>query len=139
MSYFTPEQVDQVVEYFRNSKKHNWMAPMVLIAANTGMRVGEILSIGPNTIFDNTKGKPYVHLMYTKNGDGRYVYLNAKARQALRELNAYAETFSMVMKSSFSTHCDTPLPQDRPMSLGSTTHSLPKLWDTAASSPPVSM
>jgi integrase len=87
MSYFTPEQVDQVVEYFRNSKKHNWMAPMVLIAANTGMRVGEILSIGPNTIFDNTKGKPYVHLMYTKNGDGRYVYLNAKARQALRELD----------------------------------------------------
>ena len=34
MSYFTHEQVDQVVEYFRNSEKHNWMAPMVLIAAS---------------------------------------------------------------------------------------------------------
>ena len=87
MSYFTPEQVDQVAEYFRNSEKHNWMAPMVLIAANKGMRVGEILSISPNTIFANTEGKPYVHLMYTKNGDERYIYLNVKARQALRKLD----------------------------------------------------
>jgi integrase len=71
MSYFTPEQVDQVVKYFRNSEKHNWMAPMLLIAADTGMRVGEIPSISPNTLFHNTEGKPYVHLMYTKNGDER--------------------------------------------------------------------
>jgi site-specific recombinase XerD len=63
------------------------MAPMGLMAAKTGMRVGEILSISPSTIFDSTEGKPYVHLMYTKNRDERYVYLNAKARQALRELD----------------------------------------------------
>ena len=87
MSYFTPEQVDQIVEYFQKAPKHNWMAPMVVIAANTGMRVGEILSVSPNNIFENMEGKPYVHLQYTKNGDDRYVYLNAKARAALRELD----------------------------------------------------
>ena len=143
MSYFTPEQVDQVVEYFRNSEKHNWMAPMVLIAANKGMRVGEILSISPNTIFANTEGKPYVHLMYTKNGDERYVYLNAKARQALRELDDWPKNHYIMYNfyaswkclrrdvfngenGSFSTQCDTPLPQGWPMSLGLTTQSLPK-------------
>ena len=46
-----------------------------------------ILSISPNTIFENMEGKLYVHLLYTKNGDERYVYLNTKARQALWELD----------------------------------------------------
>ena len=86
MAFFTAPQVDEIVEYFRCAPEDNWMADMVTIAASIGMRVGEILSITPNTVFENMDGKTYAYLARTKNGDERYVYLNAKAKAALRQL-----------------------------------------------------
>lgn len=98
MAFFTAKQVDQIVDYFERAPEDNWMAQLVIIAANTGMRIGEILSVTPNTVFTNTEGKPYVYLAHTKNGDERYIYLNAKAQRALNELDNCPKNFYVMWK-----------------------------------------
>ena len=98
MTFFTPPQVEELVKYFRAADRDTWMADMVLIAANTGMRLGEIRSITPNRVFENQNGKPYVHLEDTKNGDERYVYLNEKAQYALLNLDNQPEKYFRMWK-----------------------------------------
>tara|TARA_R110001606_G_scaffold220525_1_gene368366 strand:+ start:1139 stop:1972 length:834 start_codon:yes stop_codon:yes gene_type:complete len=98
MTFFTPPQVNELVKYFRAADQDTWMADMVLIAANTGMRLGEIRSITPNRVFENENGKPYVHLEDTKNGDERYVYLNEKSKYALLNLDNQPEKYFRMWK-----------------------------------------
>ena len=93
MTYFDSEQVDEIVKYFRTGKKNTWMADFVLIAANTGMRLGEIRSITPNNVYQDNKGDWNAQLLDTKNGDDRIVYLNDKARYALLNLNNQPDNY----------------------------------------------
>ena len=57
-----------------------WLRPLAIIAANTGMRRSEILGLRPLDI-DLRNGR--VILPQTKNGTGRIVYLNRFAQEAV--------------------------------------------------------
>ena len=72
---FNPEELRAVLEACPE-----WLRPIVGIAVATGMRRGEILGLRWLDI-DRSGGR--VLLPQTKNGDGRIVYLNSMAQQAL--------------------------------------------------------
>jgi len=60
-----------------------WLQPVVALAATTGMRRGEILSLRwLHVDLDNSR----LWLPQTKNGEGRCVYLNATAKAALASI-----------------------------------------------------
>jgi integrase len=60
-----------------------YLKPFVIVAMNTGMRRNEILSLSRRSVdFQNR----FVTLTDTKNGDGRHVYLNEAAFDALNAL-----------------------------------------------------
>jgi integrase len=88
--FYTDQEVDDLVEFFLDSD-HPWMADFVVFAVNTGMRLGEIVSINnPNPT--KTTGTislcgNYIELTNTKNGDGRTVPMNASAKEALLNLD----------------------------------------------------
>jgi integrase len=58
----------------------NWLVPIIMLAASTGMRRSEILGLRWLDV-DLEHGR--ILLPQTKNGDGRIVYLNQMARGAL--------------------------------------------------------
>ena len=61
----------------------HWLRPIVIIALETGMRLGEILSMKrPNINYDTA----VVHLPDTKNGTTRDVPLSSRALKALQEM-----------------------------------------------------
>ena len=87
--YYTAKEVRSLVDFFKTSR-HPWMADFVVIAVNTGMRLGEI--VGINNPDAKTHGKPsdcnsYITLSNTKNGDERLVPLNKDAQWALENLD----------------------------------------------------
>ena len=62
---------------------NHWFLPLVVVAIETGMRRGELLSL----TWDNVHlDKSWVHLPMTKNGESRDVPLSPKAKDILRSL-----------------------------------------------------
>jgi integrase len=57
-----------------------WMRPIVVLAVSTGMRRGEILGL---RWLDVDRPGNRIMLPQTKNGEGRIVYLNSLAQQAI--------------------------------------------------------
>jgi integrase len=88
--FYTDQEVDDLVEFFLDSD-HPWMADFVIFALNTGMRLGEILSINrpkpKKTIGTISPCGSYIDLKNTKNGSERTVPMNASAKEALRNLD----------------------------------------------------
>lgn len=87
--YFTDLEMSHMQAFLRNSK-NPWIADFVILAVNTGMRLGEILSI--NNPKSKTKGYvtpcgSFVTLQDTKNGEERLVPLNLSAKDALYRLH----------------------------------------------------
>jgi integrase len=66
-----------------------YLRPFVLVALNTGMRRGEILSLTRRSVDWQNHA---VKLEQTKNGESRYVFLNDEAYQALRALPTRIDT-----------------------------------------------
>lgn len=96
--YYTAKEVKDIIDFLKTSRDP-WMADFVVIAVNTGMRLGEILGI--NNLDSKTYGKvsdcgSFVTLFDTKNGDERLVPLNKDAQWALENL--------MGTPSSYYTH-----------------------------------
>lgn len=83
--YYTPDQLSQIDAYFNDDHPQAYMRHFCTIAAQTGMRLGEILKINPQTLVD-VDGKPCVYLETTKNGDERLVPLTGQARAAVKAL-----------------------------------------------------
>jgi len=68
-----------------DTSKSHWLKPIVVVALETGMRLGEILSMTrPNIDYDTS----VIHLPDTKNGTSRDVPLSSRALDALRETPA---------------------------------------------------
>jgi integrase len=65
--------------------RSSYLKPFVLVALNTGMRRGEILSLTRRSIDWTNR---FLTLTKTKNGESRTVYLNDTAFEALRALPA---------------------------------------------------
>ena len=86
--YMTKEEVHSLDTVFRASNDP-WVSEImphfVTIAINTGMRLGEILKITPEAIKE-MDDSTWVYLSATKNGDDRWVPINAKAKAALKAL-----------------------------------------------------
>ena len=83
--YYTYGQLCQIDAYFNDAHPHSYMRHFCVIAAQTGMRLGEILKINQQTLVD-VDGKPCVYLETTKNGEERLVPLTGQAREAVRAL-----------------------------------------------------
>jgi integrase len=66
-----------------------YLKPFVMVALNTGMRRGEILSLTRRSVDWQNRA---VKLGQTKNGESRHVYLNDEALQALRGLPTRIDT-----------------------------------------------
>ena len=85
--YMSHDEIEQLDTFLRDYKAGSrwWMRYMCTIALNTGMRLGEILSITPDTVTieDETC---IVHLKNTKNGDDRDVVCAGKTFAALMAL-----------------------------------------------------
>ena len=58
-----------------------------MIGHQTGMRLGEILSVNLHSIEKDDKGNDWIYLPETKNGDDRAVPVNAKTYAALAALD----------------------------------------------------
>ena len=76
-----------LVSYLKNSPAP-WMADMVVLSLNTGMRHGEIRQIifGEATVTDD-----WVYLPHTKNGDERYIPIDGEVAEAARRLQTEGE------------------------------------------------
>ena len=72
-------------------RKNYWFKPMVVVALETGMRRGELLSLEWKHVHLD---KSWVHLPMTKNGEGRDVPLS---RRACDELQALPKDISGVV------------------------------------------
>ena len=72
-------------------RKNHWFKSLVVVALETGMRRGELLSLEWKHVHLD---KNWVHLPMTKNGDGRDVPLS---RKALDELQALPRDISGVV------------------------------------------
>lgn len=62
-----------------------WMRPLIILAIETAMRQGELLSLTWSNV---DLDKRIAHLPLTKNGDARDVPLSSRAIAVLKELNA---------------------------------------------------
>ena len=77
-------EIDSILKHLKYDggkpeTKHQNLAVMFLLAIETGMRMGEILSIHPGGVFEN-----HVTLGDTKNNDARDVPLSSKARELVK-------------------------------------------------------
>jgi len=72
-------------------RKNHWFKPLVVVALETGMRRGELLSLEWKHVHLD---KNWAHLPMTKNGDGRDVPLS---RRAMDELQALPRDISGVV------------------------------------------
>ena len=84
--YYTPDQLSQINAYFNDDHPQAYMRHFCTIAAQTGMRLGEILKINSQTLIE-VDGKPCVYLETTKNGDERLVPLTGQASEAVKALD----------------------------------------------------
>ena len=85
--YLSDEEAEQLDAFLKSYKggKYWWMRHMCIIALNTGMRHGEILSITPDNV--TVQGDLCtVHLTNTKNGDDRDVVCAGSTFAALMAL-----------------------------------------------------
>ena len=86
--FFTKQEQERLVAFLRRSRAP-WMADMVILSLQTGMRHGEILKIGTEHSKLIEGGKmPVLRLYETKNGDARSVKLNKVAKAAYDALSA---------------------------------------------------
>ena len=85
---YTRNQIHQFIEYFEG-RGEQWMADIIRVAANTGMRKGEIVKVGnPDPEAGahlNREAKSYT-IFKCKNGKPRTLPLNDQAFEALSEL-----------------------------------------------------
>lgn len=91
--FFTPEEEAELVQYLRDLKK-DWMADMVILSCNTGMRRGEILQIKNPIVKLSSCGEwLYLPEELCKAG-ARDVPLNNKAKAAYERLLHTIDRFS---------------------------------------------
>ena len=83
--YFTKAQLKRVEAWFRDSNEP-WVEHFVVIGHQTGMRLGEICQVAPHSITEDDNGDTWIHLEKTKNGEERFVPVNARAYSALEAL-----------------------------------------------------
>ena len=91
--YMTDQEVEQLLAHF-NERREQWMVDLIFVGVNTGMRLGEILSLGIIQCGKNSHMgearvlKDSVHLpaKITKTGTGRYVSINSDVREACLRL-----------------------------------------------------
>lgn len=83
--YFTKAQLERVEAWFRDSNEP-WVEHFVVIGHQTGMRLGEICQVAPHSITEDENGDTWIHLEKTKNGEERFVPVNARAYSALEAL-----------------------------------------------------
>ena len=83
--YFTKAQLERVEAWFRDSNEP-WVEHFVVIGHQTGMRLGEICQVAPHSITEDDNGDTWIHLEKTKNGEERFVPVNARAYSALEAL-----------------------------------------------------
>ncbi len=87
--FFTGKEIEDLLA-FLTASKNPWMAQLVILGLNTGMRLGEILSInqlGGKTYGAVSECGRFIYLSDTKTGEDRTVPLNQAAREALAALN----------------------------------------------------
>ena len=84
--YYTSQQLEKMEEYHRNTA--DWyMEHFIIIGHQTGMRLGEILSVNLHSIEKDDKGNNWIYLKDTKNGDDRPVPVNERTYAALAALD----------------------------------------------------
>ena len=83
--YMSNEEMEQLLAHKWDDHAW-WMKPMIILAAHTGMRRGEILSIKPHMCV-RENGKEWLDLEKTKNGTVRRVALSDEACEALKALS----------------------------------------------------
>ena len=84
--YYTAQQLEKMEEYHRNTA--DWyMEHFIIIGHQTGMRLGEILSVNLHSIEKDDKGNNWIYLKDTKNGDDRPVPVNERTYAALAALD----------------------------------------------------
>ena len=85
---YTRNQIHQFIEYFEG-RGEQWMADIIRVAANSGMRKGEIVKVGDpdpvNGAHLNREAKSYT-IFKCKNGKPRTLPLNDQAFEALCRL-----------------------------------------------------
>ena len=101
--YLTNIEVDKLIGFFKDSGD-DWMADMCYVAVNTGMRLGEILSLGKvnsGILYSHNKEAQvqddcvYLPAHITKTSHERYVSINPKVRKAcLRLVDSISENFT---------------------------------------------
>ena len=81
---YSVEQIKQIVDYFRETGKE-FMVDYCLVAANTGMRRGEIMKIGTDkAIFSGKR----LTILDTKNGTDKTVTINDQCYDAAKRIEA---------------------------------------------------
>ena len=85
--YYTEDQLSEMEAYFDGHPTVPWMKQLIIIGAETGMRLGEILTLTPQSIALSKDGSWWAELKHTKNGEERPVPLNDRVRKALKDLN----------------------------------------------------
>lgn len=85
--YYTETQLAAMENHFYEYHPAWWMRHLIIIGAETGMRLGEILTLTPATIISEDDGSNWAHLLHTKNGDERFVPLNTRVKRALAALD----------------------------------------------------
>ena len=84
--FFSDQQLEKMEEYHRNTA--DWyMEHFIVIGHQTGMRLGEILSVNLHSIEKDDKGNDWIYLPETKNGDDRAVPVNERTYKALAALD----------------------------------------------------
>jgi integrase len=100
--YLTPEDEIRLLAACVGDREH--LRPIILMAVNTGMRRGEILSLRWSQV-DFQRG--VVHLVRTKSGKGRDVPINLVIREELLKLRQSSSecVFTSQKTGRALTHC----------------------------------
>ena len=85
--YYTNTQLAAMENHFDEYHPAWWLRHFIIIGAETGMRLGEILTLTPSTVISETDGSTWAHLLHTKNGDERFVPLNTRVKRSLAALD----------------------------------------------------
>lgn len=98
-TYFFSEEEERVL--LRTAKDNDIVIfEIATVLFNTGMRMGELLSLTPQNIISNPKGY-FIHLWETKAGTERYIPMNQKAQPILlsRAEKCFKDTDNLFMYS----------------------------------------